>query len=207
MSSPDVHEVTREWWESLGGALTGDDEGLDWPLLRFLDGVGHLLGEVADLVRDTDAGPGWSVLLDVDRAPANTLPYLAQFVGVRLPGGLTEAQQRQRIKETDGWRRGSPGAIKGAARQHLTGTQTVRLRERLDDHAYRFRVRTYEVETPDQQAVEEALRAQKPAGLTFVYEVVSGWTWEEAAAAHTDWAEVAATYDDWDDFADEVPET
>lgn len=70
-------------------------------------------------MRDSAAGPGWSPVLDVDRAPVEWLGWLAQFAGVRLRPGLAAPEQRARIKNTDGHRRGSSPALRAAARQHL----------------------------------------------------------------------------------------
>lgn len=44
----------------------------------------HGVIEVDELVRDTDEGPGWGVILDVDMAPAKGLRWLAQLAGVEL---------------------------------------------------------------------------------------------------------------------------
>lgn len=50
----------------------------------YVGACAHGVIEVDDLVRDTDAGPGWGVILDVDDAPAKGLPWLAQVAGVAL---------------------------------------------------------------------------------------------------------------------------
>jgi hypothetical protein len=90
-----------------------------------------MFDQIEGYARDRpDGTPGWAILLDPDLCPAEALPYLAQFVGVKLPEGLTEAQQRFRIKATDGFNRGKPSAIIAAAQQFLTGNKTVIIRER-----------------------------------------------------------------------------
>ena len=89
----------------------------------FTQALAKMFEEVDTYVRDTDAGPGWSMLLDVDRIPNKGLAWLAQFVGVTLNDQLDDATQRQRIRETDGFRRGSPDARRvssTAIRTHAT---------------------------------------------------------------------------------------
>lgn len=127
--------------------LARDDAAHDWALLIYLGGLGQMFQEIEDLSRDTDAGVGWSPLLDLNRVPDKALPWLAQFVGVQIPSGLTAQQQRDRIAATDGWKRGSVGAIVGAVQQYLTGAKQVLLYER-DTSAYHFEIRTRESETP-----------------------------------------------------------
>lgn len=180
------------------------EEDLDWPLLTYL---GSLLGraqEVADLARDSDDGPGWSAIVDPDRAPAAWLPWLAQLAGVRIPppdapdaSQLSEADQRLRIKETAGQRRGTPDAVKGAARQHLTGDRAVYLSERHGS-AYQLRVATLETETPDPDLVLAALLEQKPAGIVLIYDTVPvGGDWDALNSTHASWNEVLSDFDDW----------
>lgn len=119
---------------------------------------------------------GWDDADDPDQAPEWYLPHLAMKAGVRLiPDGLTVEQKRLRVRSTDGARRGTPEAIRGAAQVHLTGDRKVILLER-EGGAYDLTVITYTDETPDEAMVEQALLEQKPAGLTLTYLVVDGWT-------------------------------
>lgn len=74
--------------------------------------------------------PGWSVLLDVDAAPAQFLPWLAMFNGTVIPAGTDEATARAIIRDEAGMQRGTPGAIVAAARRNLVGSQSVVLLER-----------------------------------------------------------------------------
>lgn len=174
---PSVTPTTEEAYEALG-PLTSQDEELGWPLLLYMDSLVRQLDDVEQLSRDSDTHVGWGRLLDLAAAPDNALEWLAQFVGVVPLQGLDPASQRIRIGEAAGWHRGSPDAIKGAARQFLTGTRRVDLVER-DGSAYRFRIRTYRGETPDPTKVQEAVTALKPAGVFFTYEIVDGPTVDE----------------------------
>lgn len=60
-----------------------DDDGL---VEDYIGAVTLANEEIDSYVRDTDDGPGWSVLLDADAAPVKGLPWLAQLVGVSLRG-------------------------------------------------------------------------------------------------------------------------
>lgn len=167
----DVPPLVREAYEALGPWARADENV--WHLLHWIDSMFSQLAEVDELVRDTDDHVGWGRLLDVDAAPDWALPWLAQFVGVIPLQGLDPASQRLRIKGAAGFHRGTIEAVKDAARQRLTGTRRVELYER-DGSPWRFRIRTYASETPDPQAVVDAVTALKPAGLVFVHEVHSG---------------------------------
>lgn len=166
-----VPPLVREAWESLGPWARADEEVHE--LLALVDAIFGQIVEIDDLVRDSDTHMGWGRLLDVDVAPEWALPWLAQFVGVTPVFGLDEASQRLRIKEAAGFHRGSVNAIKAAAGQYLTGTRRVELYER-DGSAWRFRIRTYASETPNAQAVKDAVEALKPGGLVFIHEVQTG---------------------------------
>lgn len=168
-----VPPLVREAYYALGPWARADEDV--WELLQFVYALFNPLVEIDELVRDSDTHVGWGKLLDVDAAPVWALPWLAQFVGVTPIKGLDEASQRLRIKKAAGFHRGSAEAIKAAAGQYLTGTRRVELYER-DGSPWRFRIRTYASETPNPQAVRDAVLALKPAGLVFVHEVLSGTT-------------------------------
>lgn len=191
MTAP--HPTSLALYDALGPGITVDDGGT---LLSWLDGPAALLGEVDDVVGDTDAGPGWSRELTVtgSRNPR----WTAQLLGVQAPPGATDAQVRQLLSDRPAFRRGTPGAIIAAAAALLTGTRYVGLRER-DGSAYRLTVVTYTGETPNAAAVNAALQAAKPAGLVLTHQVVTptSYTAMEAMAplTYTDLeAQPALTY-------------
>lgn len=77
----------------------------------YVGACAHGVVEVDELVRDTEAGPGWGVILDVDDAPTKGLPWLAQLVGVKLraPKGIplpTIPNANGETGDTDGWTTG-----------------------------------------------------------------------------------------------------
>jgi hypothetical protein len=176
------------------------DPDFGWSLLIYLNALGQMFQLLEDIERDTPDGPGWSALLDLDRCPDYALPWLAQFVGVRIPGGLTEQEQRDWIASTDGFRRGSVQAMIGACKATLSGTQTVLFRERSGGpttapaYAYYLSVFTYTSETPNPTATQAALLAQKPAGLVLVYAAVAAGTYAAVKGSYATYAAVKAAF-------------
>lgn len=147
MARPDVSVTTERLYDGLGPWAEVDGEDTDWATLKLAASIGDEQEVIDSITRDTDDGPGWSVVMDVDRTPAEFLGWIAQFGGVELLFGLDDESQRIRVKGTAGFKRGSLGAVKQAAAQFLTGTRRVEVYER-DGSPYRLRVRTYASETP-----------------------------------------------------------
>lgn len=178
-------------------------------LATFVGALGdQLFQEVDDYASDGPLGQvGWSVLLDINRIPDKGLEWLAQFVGVSLPVGLTAAQKRVRVQTTAGWKRGTPAALVGAAKAYLTGTQNVLMRERFDvanptvDTPGKFQVITYTSQTPDSAAVLAALIAQKPGGLVMTYSVYAGQDWLAVRTRGT-WLNIRTTFATWQQIRD-----
>lgn len=170
-SRPVVAPISEEVYEGLTTWARADHDV--WDLLIYVDAMMKTLQPIVSLVRDTEQHEGWARLLDVDAAPSEALPWLAQLVGVMPLKGLSDEAQRLRIKEAAGWQRGTPAAMRAAAQQFLTGSRLVEIYER-DGSPWRFRIRTYLRETPNARAVYNAVAALKPAGLVFVHEVQAG---------------------------------
>lgn len=147
-----------------------------WALLKLCAALCEPKQWVQDIVRDTDAGPGLSALIDPDRCPAPFLPWCAQFHGAVFPPGLDDAARRAHIKDAPGTRRGRPGSIVAAAQLFLTGTRRVVYRNQVDGSMYRQEIVTFLAETPDPGAVWRALLTQKPGGHTFIHTVLTGWS-------------------------------
>lgn len=182
-------------------ALRDPDHG--WALLILVNAIGGMFQEPEDLARDTPEGPGWSALMDLDRCPDMALPWLAQFVGVRPLPGSTEDEQRLRIASTDGFKRGTPAAIRGAVEATLTGNRIVYFRERDPNGAdppYTLEVVTLTAETPDPGATLAALLAQKPGGIVLTYRTVLGQDWQELQQSGNTWRQARTTYATWRDM-------
>lgn len=190
-----THPTTDRLYEALGQGITTDDDGT---LLDWLDGPTSLLGEVDDVVRDTDDGLGWAREFDTELS--HSLRWVGQFLGVVVPDAATDAQARSLIAERPAFRRGTVSALTAATQDHLTGSRYVGLRER-DGSPYRLTVTTYTDETPDPAATEATLRAGKPAGLVLTYQVVASTSYtaleSQTALTYTALeAQTALTYTD-----------
>jgi hypothetical protein len=157
--------------------------------------------EIDGYVRDTNAGPGWSVILDVDDAPAKGLRWLGQLVGVALRqqrnGETTEtyaAYARDAIRRQGGRQRGTTDAQMSAIQDTLTGTKSVRFIERAGGDPYAITAITRTAETPDAAATVAAWLRQKPAGLTYTHVISDDPLWVETTKV---WSGVAAG-EHWD---------
>jgi len=190
------------------GPLALWDPDYQWSLLILQNAIGQMFQLIEDWVRDTAAGPGWSLLLDVNRCPDEALSWLAQFVGVRLLPGSTPDEQRARIASTDGFKRGTRAAMIGAAQATLTGGKTVIFRERdganmghpsSPDYAYCLTVITYVAQTPDATATKNALLAQKPGGIVLDYHTNTGQDWQTVKTGNATWQTVKTKYATWGD--------
>jgi len=191
--------------------LAEQDPVAGWSLLILCNSIGVMYELVEEWVRDTPDGPGWSLLLDLDRCPDEALPWLAQFAGVRVLPGSSPADMRARIASTDGFKRGTRAAMVGAAAATLTGAKTVLFVERSGDtavkpeYAYYIDVTTYASQTPDPTATLNALLAQKPGGLVLRYQTTPGQTWGQLKSSGKTWAQVTAAYPTWDDVRNDQP--
>lgn len=164
-------------------------------LTTYIIAIAAMFAQVEEYA--VDQGDEWwqgaySNMLDVDNAPAKGLPFLAQFVGVTLPVGLTEAASRAYIRARNRQNRGKPQAIIDAAKAHLSGTQYVSLAER-DSSAYHATVTVRTAEVVDIDALTAAVEAVKPGGVKVAIVSTVGETWNEAT--HT-WDTAPGAWDD-----------
>jgi hypothetical protein len=133
---------------------------------------------------------GWEVMLDPDRAPAKALPYLAQFVGERLPVGLSENDARRWIRDAPNQRRGTVGSIVAAAKRRLIGDRLVTVVEREGGDPEALGVVTYLQETPSEADVRAELAKVVPIDLRLNYRVLQGQTWTNVNANYATWTAV-----------------
>jgi hypothetical protein len=128
--------------------------------------------EIDGYVRDTDAGPGWSVILDVNDTPAKGLRWLGQLVGVALrqqrngeTAAAYAAYARDVIRRQGGRQRGTNDAQRSAVQDTLTGTKYANLLERVGGDPYAITMVVRASECPNSAATLAAWLRQKPAGL------------------------------------------
>lgn len=200
MPAPEASPAALELFEAIGPAFTEPDPDFDYTCLKLCIALTTAnIDLIHEIVSDTDAGPGWQILLDPTRCPAVCLPFLAQFVGVRLKPEMSEAQKRAAIADPEGFEVGSPAAIVSVAKRRLTGIQTVLLVERYTGLAYRMKIVTIESETPDPAAtLRDILEEQKPMGIRLFFNASPDWSWTELGEEKATWAKVQADFDTWD---------
>jgi tail protein P2 I len=180
--------------------LAWQDAEVGFHLAYLCGALGVMFQAVADVARDTDDGPGWSAVVDVNRCPDPWLAWLAQFVGVSLVPGTTPAEQRARILSTDGFKRGTVAAMRSAAQLHLIGARSVIFTERFEDDAYVLAIRTLAAETPDAAQTRADILSQKPAGIVLDYDTLDGQTYDAVRVTLGDYAEVRDTYATYEDM-------
>jgi len=187
--------------------LAAQDPNIGWDLLIFCNAIGTMFQLLDDWVRDQPEGVGWSLLLDLNRAPTEALGWLGQFVGARIPAGLTDAQQRQFITDHSGFKRGTPAAMTKAVQATLTGTKSVTLVER-DGDPYALTVRTNAAETPNTTATQNAILSQKPAGLTLNFGGSgTAQTWATLKSKNATWGAELTKYQLWTNALWAIPPT
>jgi hypothetical protein len=179
---------------------------LTFDLETYLRAIGAMFDEVELYAIVGDDDQGWVTLFDPDRCPAPALPYLAQYVGERLPVGISEPAAREWIKDAPNQRRGTPRSIFLAAQRKLTGSRLVAMREREGgvDH---LTIVTYTAETPDPAGTLADLRDVVPYDVILTYSVLDGQDWGGVNIDHPTWADVASSYATWADAAVDVSGT
>jgi hypothetical protein len=170
-------------------------------LETYLRAIGEMFSEVELYAILGDDDQGWVVLFDPDLAPAAALPYLAQYVGERLPVGLDEPHQREWIKDAPNQRRGTPLSIFQAAQRKLTGSRLVSMRERDGGNVDNLTIVTYTHETPDPAGTLQDIRDVVPHDINLTYNVLAGEDWGGVAASYATWAAVEAALPTWADVA------
>lgn len=189
-----------------------DEGALRALTIAMLERTGGLevLVDAVNYVPPDEGGPpagiipgGASILTDPDRSPWPA--WLAQAVGGNLPAaGITnpfDAAAPDAIRSAiNGWRAGSTEALEAAARRTLTGTRTVRVRPNAGADPFVIVVSTAAVETPDEAALEAAVRAVIPAGHDLELDNAVG-NWDGIEALAPTWDDVdALTSDELDEL-------
>ena len=147
---------------------------------------------------------GYTILVDPDRCPDKGLPWLAQFVGERLPAGITGPLAREWVKDNPNMTRGTPRSIFLAAQRRLTGDRLVTMIERSDDVVDQVSVVTYEQQTPDPEGTHRDLLDVVPADVTLEYQVLPGQVWQDVKGAYPTWQAVKDEYPTWGDVATDM---
>lgn len=198
---PVVGDFAQRLYDRLG-ELTVQDANLGYPLLTYLGAIGdNLIEDLYQIIIDQpDGTPGWGILLDPLRCPVFALPWLGQLVGVTVDTTQTEANQRAQIQAVGGWYRGSVGSMLAASKPFLSGTKFSQLVERYGGDAYAILYITHSAETPaDPTAMQNAVLAQKPAGINLTFANVVGQLWGDVKTNWPTWTNVKSNYPLWND--------
>jgi len=182
-------------------------------LTTYINSLAQMFEEVEDLARDAANGAvGWSSIVDLDRIPNKGLPYIAQFLGTGTVQGLTDDDQRARIRAETNLLRGTVSQMTLAAQLHLTGSKTVVFRERdpaacATEPAYGLTIITYTSETPDPSQTLADIIAQKPAGLVLRYVTATGQDYQSLFVNNTTYQVVFTKYTTYQGVVEDKPGT
>lgn len=188
-------------------------------LATMIDQIANL---VRDPDEGSSATPGWGMLFDLSnyhttaqqltsKLDAKWLPWIAQFVGiVDLPPpyavisndfanagevlGYDTTNQINLIEDPISFQRGSVAAMKRAAAETLTNSQTVLINEFAGGDPWQMTASTFTSETPDTTATLKALMSMKPAGVILTYTTVTGGTYSQLATSHAQYSQMEAAH-------------
>lgn len=205
--------VAAELYAQLAPSMGWDDANNGWSLLYLTEALTAGAEEISELVVDTDDGaPGWSIIVDLDRAPDKWLDWLGQLKGARLISSLAPENKRLQIASSSGFDRGGEEALITRIQALLTGEKRVILRRRYNPitelaDAWHLQIATYTADTPDAAKVEAflALEDTIPAGIIVHYEVRDGQDWLQLRTNHPTWGDVKTTYSTWFDVTTDTP--
>jgi len=188
-------QVGADLYDALG-PLTYADAQLGWPLANYLDALGLILEETAQLVRADDAGnDGWSAFADPQRCPSAYLYTLAQWAGVRHARRMSQTDLRALIgPHGPGLWRGTRAALIATVARYLAPGGTIYFEERADGDPYKLRIFTYVQDTLDEAAIQRELALQVPAGLLLTYRLQTGRSYAVLRSSVASYAVMRATF-------------
>lgn len=138
--------------------------------------------------------PGYGALLN-PLSPNVDLGFLSNFLGVSIPTGASAETALSLIMAESGLNRATPAAVIAAAKRNLTGTQSVKLIERMyvdgTPSAGHFLLLVRPEEVISESALIAAVNAVKLGGLVWYLIQTDGTTW--ADETHT-WTADALTW-------------
>jgi len=131
--------------------------------------------------------PAWGSLFNPETCPFEALGYLAQYVGVKIPSGASEAEARELVKIHAGFERGTTKSIEEAIYAGTTLTRTgqtlversVLIERRGPEgtkEAYRFGISVPSADIPSESALIAKVMAVTPAGI---------WPWLNTGEKYT----------------------
>lgn len=204
----DLDGTGRDLYAATAPLAWADPEN-DYAWAKYADALGELLDVIAEMVRDdADGNPGWTALASPARCPEPFLRVLAQWAGIRRWDALEPDDLRDLIgPRAPGLWRGTRDAMLAAVRRYLPpdSTDLLRFDERADGDPYKLRVFTYRFVDHDPELVRAALEAAKPAGLTLIYEVRDGQSYDQLNSDCMNYAAMKGTYRDYAEVYSSMP--
>lgn len=202
---PVLNSIAARIYEELT-PITYGDAANGYALAHFVEAWTRPMLTIEEIVRDTDAGPGWSTVMNPSTAPEVFLNWLAQFVGVKIIPGESVVSTRARITAMDGLRRGGPESMRAAIQRTLTGTKTVIFNERQGG-AWKLGIATFASETPNVTDTLAAILAQKPAGITLTYLTSTGPTYALVIVTYDTYLDVKNAFLTYNGLKNNLPGT
>lgn len=221
--------TAQELYDRLGPWKQADDG----TLAALVASLADQWDSVAQIVSDSDDGPGWSAALDVDRCPSWLLPWLGQWVGVRVPAGADADTMRSAIRNEAGFARGTLVALQAAAAKYLKPGYTIQILERTDD-AYTLTAHgyiswllgdsyaelsaayptytdlggafaTYDLFSKSTAALTSALQDAKPAGLVLTVDIQTSAHYSDLTSGWSTYTALTAEFPTYDVMTTYVP--
>jgi hypothetical protein len=204
---PEMGNTGREMFDNTRAAAYADADN-DFAWAKFLSSLSFLLDPVADVTRPADGSERWTTLASPSRVPAQWLPVLAQWAGVRRPETMTDDELRDLIGPTaPGMWRGTRAGILAAVRRFLPEGAYLYWEEFADGDPYKFRVFTFNTDPATEALIRDALAHEKPAGLfPFEYEVRVGQTWRMHLDCGYTWWQTLDCFESWYDVLTQPPD-
>lgn len=212
---PPPSDEGSKLWEVLYEALgfhQDTDEATGFQLRQLCEVLMTPLQRVYDLVREREGRATGGTMLDPDNAPAEGLPYLAQYVGAKLLPNMDEQQRRDEIKRPSTWRRGETETIELVVKRELTGTAWIRIKPRTPGPGQIY-IRVLAEQCPSPDRLEQTLLDEAiPSWCVVDFEAIVGVKYVDLDAGWETYGDLDAafagkTYDDLDHLlAEELPE-
>lgn len=169
--------------------------------------LGRMFQPLDDFVKDGFEGePGWSQVLDLQRAKDDWLPWLGQWVGYYvstqsgIDASLWSTRERTRIISRSAHRRGTVAALIETAQDMLTSPKNVIIQERFGpvSTAHTITMSVYINQLTTSQSLFAAeLQKRKAAGLILYINFLTGVEWSTLIANQATWAVVTSKFVNW----------
>lgn len=204
-AEPEVHGFTRDWWGRLPGHVRdadGQQRPVPYPLLRFLDGIGHQAGQIRDQHNAMWSGE----IFDPATTPDELLEWVAYLLGFTARRRAHPADVlRESIADhvgTGAHNTGTRAQIAAAVRPYLNpGARVQVLASSSARHTLIIGVIPEDVPDQDHDRLTRQIRAAGvvPAGhALLVQNIRATWDQWETAAGDT-WEEKEANIVTWQD--------